>query len=67
MAEPEKKSAAIAAAIILIGFGVLAYFLPPIMLAIGAHSQIVAAIFAVLFVVGFFGVFWLRARCQKRD
>lgn len=67
MAEPNKSNPAIAAAIILVGFGVLGYFLPSIMLALGERSQVAAVIFAILFVLGFFAVFWLRARRQKRD
>lgn len=67
MAEPNKSNPAIAAAIILVGFGVLGYFLPRIMLALGERSQVAAVIFAILFVLGFFAVFWLRARRQKRD
>ncbi len=67
MAEPNKSNPAIAAAIILVSFGVLGYFLPSIMLALGERSQVAAVIFAILFVLGFFAVFWLRARRQKRD
>lgn len=40
LAERKKSNPAIAAAIILIGFGVLAYFVPSIMLALGERSQI---------------------------
>jgi len=67
LAEPNKSNPAIAAAIILVSFGVLGYFLPSIMLALGERSQVAAVIFAILFVLGFFAVFWLRARRQKRD
>jgi len=61
----EKERSAIAAAVILIGFGLLAYFLPTIMIAIGDISTVAAGIFAVLFVLAFFGIFWIRARIQK--
>ncbi|WP_343315530.1 hypothetical protein AAIB41_12050 [Brucella sp. BE17] len=67
MAEQKKSNPAIAAAIILVSFGVLGYFLPGIMLALGERSQVAAVIFAVLFVLGFFAIFWLRARRQKRN
>lgn len=40
LAERKESNPAIAAAIILIGFGVLAYFVPSIMLVLGKHSQI---------------------------
>lgn len=66
MAEPKKSNPAIAAAVILIGFGVLAYFVPSIMLMLGERSQIAAIIFPIVFVLGFFAIFWLRARYQKR-
>lgn len=66
---PENKSAAIAALAIMLLFGVTAYYLPTIMLAIGHFSTVLAGIFAVLFVAAFFMVFWLRGRnrSHKRD
>lgn len=67
MAEPNKSNPAVAAAIILVVFGVGAYFLPSVMLALGERSQAAAVIFAILFVLGFFAIFWLRSRRQKRD
>ncbi len=60
------RNAAIAAAVIMISFGVFAYFLPTIMLAVGNVSQVAAGIIAVLFVAAFFLVFWLRGRSQRR-
>lgn len=60
------RNAAIAAAVIMIGFGVFAYFLPTIMLAVGNVSPVAAGIIAVLFVAAFFLVFWLRGRSQRR-
>lgn len=56
---------AFAAAVILAGFGLGAYFLPDIMLAIGEFSPAVAGVFAVMFVGAFFGVFWLRGRSRR--
>ena len=62
------KSPALAAILILLGFGTLAYFVPMIMLALGEYSQILAVIFPIIFVLSFFAVFWLRALNQrKRD
>ena len=60
------RNAAIAAAIILGGFGLVAYFMPTIMLALGDSSPWAGAVVAVLFVLAFFGVFWLRGRSQRR-
>lgn len=62
----ETRNAAIAAAIIVVGFGLFAYYLPTIMLAVGPHSQVAAALVAILFLVILFLVFWLRGRFQQR-
>lgn len=67
MAEPKKSNPAFAAAAILIGFGLLAYYLPSIMIALGERSHVAAAIFGILFVLSFFGIFWLRSRRQNKD
>ena len=61
------RNAAIAAAIILVGFGLFACFLPDIMLAVGKFSTVAAALVGILFVMAFFLIFWLRGRAQKRD
>ncbi|MEP9399806.1 hypothetical protein [Mesorhizobium sp. KR2-14] len=60
------RKSAIAAAAIMLVFGLLAYFLPNIMLAVGGVSPLAAGAVAVLFVAGFFIVIWLRARSQRR-
>jgi hypothetical protein len=41
--------------------------MPRIMLALGAESPALAGVFAVLFVLAFFGLFWLRARQQRKS
>ncbi len=66
MAERRKDRPALAAAVILIGFGAFAYFMPRIMNTVGAWSPILAVLLMALFMFGLFGVFWLRARYQKR-
>ena len=58
-------NAAVAAAVILIGFGVAAYFMPTIVLALGETSPWAGGLVAALFVLAFFGVFWLRSRSQR--
>jgi hypothetical protein len=63
---PENRSSAIAAAILLAVFGLGAFYLPTIMLAVGNLSTIAAGVVAVLFVVAFFLVFWLRGKSQER-
>ena len=60
------RNAAIAAAIILGGFGLAAFYMPTIMIAVGNYSTVAAGVVAVLFVAAFFLVFWLRARSQRR-
>jgi inner membrane protein involved in colicin E2 resistance len=65
--DEKTRNAAIAAAIILVGFGLVAFYMPTIMLAVGAYSPWAAAVIAVAFVAAFFLVFWLRARSQRRD
>lgn len=62
----ENRKTAVAAAIILIGFGLVAFLMPRIMLAVGEYSTLAAGVIAVLFVAAFFIVFWIRARSQNR-
>ncbi|MCZ4091434.1 MULTISPECIES: hypothetical protein [Sinorhizobium] len=68
MKPPEKRerSAAIAAAVILVVVAVGFFALPSIMLWLGDISPWLAAAFGALFVLGFFLIFWLRARHQRR-
>lgn len=61
-----QRRAAVAAAVILVGFGLAAFVMPQVMLAVGDASPVAAGAIAVLFVAAFFGVFWLRSRAQKR-
>ena len=58
----DTKNAAVAALAIMLFFGVTAFYLPTIMLALGKVSSILGGILAVLFVAAFFMVFWLRSR-----
>ncbi len=62
----DNRRAALAAAIILIGFGLVAFYLPTIMLAVGSVSPAAAGAVAVLFVAAFFLLFWLRGRAQGK-
>jgi len=61
----ETQGAALAAFIIMLAFGLGAFYLPSIMLVLGNYSTAVGGIFAVLFVAAFFMVFWLRGRQQR--
>ncbi|TIQ99525.1 hypothetical protein [Mesorhizobium sp.] len=62
----ETRNAAIAAAWILLLFGLAAYFLPAIMLAACKVSTVLAVVIAALFMVGLFVVLWLRGRSQRK-
>ncbi len=60
------KSSAIAAAVIL-GVVILAFLvMPKLVLTLGSVSPWLGAVVAVVFVVGFFAIFWLRGRYQRR-
>ena len=61
----QSRNAAIAAALILLGFGVVGYYMPSIMLWLGGLSPYAGGAAAALFVLAFFGVFWLRSRSQR--
>ncbi|MBX4868663.1 hypothetical protein [Rhizobium bangladeshense] len=62
---PESRSQAIAAAVILLGAGLVLYFLPTIVLWIGNFSPVLAIAVGVCLIMAFFAVFWLRARYQR--
>lgn len=66
VSDPKSRNAAIAAACIMLGFGFAAFYMPNMMIALGTRSPVLAGIFAAVFVVGFFLVFWLRGRSQRR-
>ncbi|MCY0096633.1 hypothetical protein [Hoeflea ulvae] len=62
------RSAAIAAAIILGGTGLVFYFMPAMMISLSEISPWLSYALAISFVLAFFAVFWLRGkRQQKRD
>ena len=63
----DTRNAAIAAFWIMLLFGIAAYNLPKVMLAAGNVSGILAGIVAVVFLFGFFAVFWLRSRSQRKN
>lgn len=66
MMDRETRNTAIAAAWVLILFGLAAYYLPAIMLAVGKVSTVLAGLIAVIFMVALFVVFWLRGRSQRK-
>ena len=63
----DTRNAAIAALWIMLLFGIAAFYLPTVMLALGSFSTVLAGIFGIVFVLAFFLVFWLRARSQRKN
>ncbi|GHC64377.1 hypothetical protein [Limoniibacter endophyticus] len=61
MDENSRKSV-LGAAVVLGGFGSVAYFLPSIILGLGDVSPFLGGAVALIFVAAFFGIFWLRGR-----
>jgi hypothetical protein len=64
--DAETGKTLLAALVIFLGFGVAAYFMPSIMLTLGEFSPTLAGAFAIVFVLAFFGVFWLRGRMKGK-
>ncbi len=64
--EKKDRSPAIAAALIIVGFGIVFFVMPKIMLWLGDYSPWLAAAFGAVAVLCFFLLFWLRARYQRR-
>ncbi len=62
----DTRNAAIAALCIFLLFGIAAYWLPTVMLAVGSVSTVLAGVVAAVFMVALFVVFWLRGRSQRR-
>lgn len=63
----DTRNAVIAAVWIMLLFGIAAFYLPTIMLALGSFSTVLAGAFGIVFVLAFFSVFWLRARNQRKN
>ena len=68
MAENKEKtsSPALAAAIILVAAGLLLYFMPKLVLWLAGYSPYLGVAAGALIVCGFFILFWVRSRFQKR-
>jgi membrane protein implicated in regulation of membrane protease activity len=60
------RNSAIAAAIILVAAGLGFFVMPGIMLSLSEISPWLSYAVAIVFVLAFFAVFWLRARHQRR-
>ncbi|MEM5493130.1 hypothetical protein [Hoeflea sp. AS16] len=69
MSEPKtsNRSSAIAAAVILLGTGLVFYFMPAMMMSLSEISPWLSYALAVGFVLAFFAVFWLRGKRQQKN
>ncbi len=63
---PDDKRNAVAAAIIMLVFGGGFIVMPKIVLWLGNYSPWLGGLFGALFVMAFFGVFWLRRKYLRR-
>ncbi len=63
---PEDKRNALAAGIFLLLFGALFLLMPKIVLALGAISPWLGGLAALLFMLSFYIVFWLRGKYLRR-
>jgi fatty acid desaturase len=62
----QTRNNAIAAAVILLVAGAALYFMPTIVLGIGAISPVLGFAAGVAIILAFFLVFWIRSRYTKR-
>jgi high-affinity Fe2+/Pb2+ permease len=61
----ETRNAAIAAAIILLVAGAALYFMPKIVLGIGAYSPVLGFMAGIVIIMFLFVVIWLRSKYKK--
>jgi hypothetical protein len=61
----ETRNNAIAAAIIMLVAGLAIYYMPQIVLGIGAYSPVLGVAVGSAIIFAFFLVFWLRSRFKK--
>ena len=61
----QTRNNAIAAGLILATVALGLFFMPNIVLAIGAYSPALGFAAGALIILAFFGIFWLRSRYRK--
>ena len=61
----ETRNAAIAAAVILLVAGAALYFMPKIVLGIGAYSPVLGVVAGIVIIMFLFVVIWLRSKYKK--
>lgn len=57
----------VSAALLFIGFALILFFLPNIMLAVGARSHVLAGFVVAGVIVLPFAILWLHARFKRRN
>jgi hypothetical protein len=63
---PQDKGNALAAGIFLLLFGTLFWMMPKIVLALGVISPWLGGLAALMFILSFYIVFWLRGKYLRR-
>lgn len=66
MSDNSSRKAAVAAAIILVVVAVVFLAMPRIVIALGEVSPWLGIGATLVFILGFFGIFWARSRYQQR-
>ena len=61
----ETRNTMIAAAVILLAVGLGLYFMPQIVLGIGAYSPALGFVAGAVIILLFFAIFWLRSRYKR--
>lgn len=61
----ETRNTAVAAAVILVIAGLLLYFMPKIVLGIGAYSPALGFVAGIVIIMFLFVVFWIRSKYRK--
>ncbi|VVT05586.1 hypothetical protein [Rhizobium sp. EC-SD404] len=61
------RNSALAAAVIMAFVGLGFFVMPPLMMQLSEVSPWLAYAVAIVFVLAFFAIFWLRARQQRRN
>lgn len=67
MSDNSTRNGAIAAAIILAVVAVVFLAMPRIVIALGDISPWLGIGATLVFILGFFGIFWVRSRYQQRN
>lgn len=61
------RNSALAAAVIMAFVGLGFFVMPPLMMQLSEVTPWLAYAVAIVFVLAFFAIFWLRARQQRRN